>query len=84
MPSIKFTALKRRTLLVSTIISLGEIMSSCSRCAEKRLSCVAIAAPSGRQPSSCSECTKANMQSSCNVYLVSNNEYTLSACLISL
>ena len=72
MPPTRSTASSRRLALVLTIFSLGEIMPSCSRCSEKGLLYVAIASPSGRQPSSCAECTKANMRSSCNVRSVSD------------
>jgi len=69
-------ASERRARTIAVILSLGEIMPSCSRCAEKKLVCIAIAAPSGRQPSSCVECTKSNMRSSCNVRSVSDAEWS--------
>jgi len=63
---------QRRARVVAVILSLGEVMPSCSRCVERGLVYVAIAAPSGRQPSFCSKCTSANMRSSYNVHLVSD------------
>jgi len=51
-------------------------MPSCSRCAKEGLVYVAITAPSSRQPSSCSECTKSNVRSSCDVRSVSDAECT--------
>ena len=76
MPPIRSSASKRRTRIVSTILSLSEIMPSCSRCSKKKLVYVAIASPSIRQPSSYAKYTKANIRSSCNVRSVSNTKYT--------
>jgi hypothetical protein len=61
---------------VTTILSLGVIIPSYSRYVEKKLVYIAIAALSSRQPSSYTECTRANIQLSCNVQSVSNAEYT--------
>jgi len=81
MPPIKYSAFKRCTYIILTILSLGEIMSPYSRCEEKKLVCVVIAAPSGRQPSSYTKYTRVNIRSSYNVRSVSNAKY---ARLISL
>ena len=81
MPPIRSSASKRYTRVVLTILSLGEIMPSYSRCSKKKLVCVAIASPFGRQPSSYTKCTKANMRFSCNVRSVSNTKYTRYLCL---
>ena len=61
--------------IILTILLLGEIMPFYSRCSKKGFVCVAIMAPFGRQPSSCAECTKANMRSLCNVHSTSDSEY---------
>jgi len=58
-----------------TILSLSEIILLCSYCVKKGLVYIAIAAPSSRQPSSCSKCTRLNTRSSYNVRLVSNTKY---------
>ena len=76
MPPIRFLASKRRLRLVSLILFLGEIMPSYSHYMEKRLSYVAILAPSGRQPFFCAKCTRANMRLSYNIRLVSNTKCT--------
>ena len=75
MPPIRSSTSKRRARIVSTILSLGEIIPSYSRCSEKKLVYVAIVSPFGRQPSSYAKCTKANMRSSCNVRSVSDTKY---------
>jgi len=67
---------QRHARIVAVILSLSEVMPSYSHCAKRGVICVAIAAPSSRQPSSCSKCTSANMQSSCNVRSVSDVKYT--------
>jgi len=46
--------------------------SPCSRYAKEGLVCVALVSPTARQPSSCLECTKANVYSSYNVRSISN------------
>ena len=76
MPPIRSTASKRRTRIVSTILSLGEVIPTYSYYAEKKLVYIAIASPSSRQPSSYAKYTKVNMRSSYNVYSVSNAKYT--------
>ena len=48
MPSIRSTASKRRARIVSTILSLGEVIPTYSRYAEKKLVYIAIALPSSR------------------------------------
>ena len=80
MPPIRSSASKRRTRVVLKILSLSEIMPTCSYCAEKKLVCVAIISPSSRQPSSYTKCIKANMRSSCNVRSISNVKYTRLIC----
>ena len=75
MPPIRSTAFKRRARIVSTILSLGEVIPTYSRYAEKKLVYIAIASPSSRQPSSYAKCTKANIRSSYNVHSVSNTKY---------
>jgi len=55
MPSS--AALIKRAQVILVILLLGKIMPSCSCCAEKKLVYIAIASPTGRQPSFCIECT---------------------------
>ena len=50
-------------------------MPSYSRYIEKKLVYIVIAAPSSRQPSSYTKCTKLNMQLFYNIQLVSNTKY---------
>ena len=76
MPPIRSSASKRRTRIVSTILSLSKIIPSYSRYSKKKLVYIAIALPSSRQPSSYAKYTKANIRSSCNVRSVSNTKYT--------
>ena len=76
MPPIRSSASKRRARIVLTILSLSEIMPSCSRCIKKKLVYITIASPSGRQPSSYTKCTKENIRSSYNVRSISNAKYT--------
>ena len=45
MPLIRLLASKRHTYTVAVILSLGEIMPSCSRYKEKKLVYVVIIAP---------------------------------------
>jgi len=61
--------------VVAIILSLSKVIPLCSCCVEKELVYITIAAPSSRQPSSCSKCTSANIQSSCDIHSVSNAEY---------
>src|SRR6266550_522842 len=63
--------------ITSIILSLGEIMSFYSYCAEKGLVYIMIASPTGRQFLSCAECTKANMHSLCDVRSAFDAKYTL-------
>ena len=67
MPFIRFLASKRRTYIVAVILSLSEIIPMCSRCAKKKLVCVAIIALFNYQPSSCFKCTKSNIYLSCDI-----------------
>ena len=66
----------KHTYIVSVILSLSEIMPSCSRCIKKGFTYVVIASPFSRQPLSYAKCTKANMRSLCNVHSVSDSECT--------
>ena len=72
MPLIKSSVFKRYAKLVSTIISLSEIMPFYSRYVERKQLYVIITAPLGRQPSSYTECSWVNIQSSYNICLVFN------------
>ena len=83
MPFIRSSAFKRWAKLVSTIILLGEIMPSYSRCIKRRLLCVVIAALSSRQSSFYAKYIQANIRSFCNIYLVFNAEYIFLAYLIN-
>ena len=74
MPPIRSSTSKRRTRIVSTILSLSEVMSPCSRYVKKKLVYVVIALPSGRQPSSYAEYTRANMRSSYDIRSISDNK----------
>ena len=76
MPPIRSLASMRCTLLAAFIFLDGEIISPYSCCAKKGLVYIIITAPSGRQPSSCSKCTKANTRSLCDMRLVFTNECT--------
>ena len=84
IPSIRFLAFKRCTYTVAVILLLGEIMPSCSCCKEKKLVYIIIAASSSCQPSFCTKCTKLNIYSSCDVWLVSNAEYIFFTVLFCL
>jgi hypothetical protein len=75
MPPIKYSSSNYYNRLVTTILSLSVIMPSYSYYTEKKLVCVAIAAPSGRQPSSYTKYTRVNIRSSYNVRSVSNAKY---------
>jgi hypothetical protein len=61
MPPIRYSSSNYYNRLVTTILSLSVIIPSYSRYAEKKLVYVAIAAPSGRQPSSYTKYTQVNM-----------------------
>ena len=76
MPPIRSSTSKRRTRIVLTILSLSEIISSCSRYAKKKLVYITIASPSSCQPSFYTECIRANIRSSYNVRSISNTKYT--------
>ena len=76
MPPIKSTAFKCYTHVVSTILSLSEIMPFCSRCSKAGLVYITIVSPFGRQLSLCAECTKVNMRSLYNVCSISNSKCT--------
>ena len=80
MPPIKSSLSNYYNRLVTIILSLSEVMPSCSRYADKKLVCVAIAAPSGCQPSFYAECMKLNMRSSCNIQSISNAKCALFLC----
>ena len=75
MPPIRSLASERRARIIAVILSLSEIMPSCSRCAEKKLVYITITALFSRQPSSYIKCTKLNIHLSCNVKSVSDTEY---------
>ena len=63
--------------VVLKILSLGEIMLSCSHYAEKRLVYIIIALPTGCQPLSYAKCIKANMCSLYNIHFAFNAKYML-------
>ena len=65
-----------RALVFASILSQDIVIGPCSRCADKGLVYIAIAAPSSCQPSFYFKCTSLNIQSSCNVHLVLVVEYT--------
>jgi len=65
---------QRHTYTVTFILLSGEVIPLCSRYTKKGLVYIAIAAPSGHQPSSYSKCTSVNMRLLYNVRLVSNVE----------
>ena len=72
MSFIRFLTSKRCLKLVLLILSLGEIIPSCSYYIEKRLFYIAILAPKSRQPFFYIKCTKLNIYLSCDVRSVSN------------
>ena len=76
MPPIRSSTSKRRTRVISKILSLGKVILIYSRYSKKKLVCVTIASPSSRQPSSYAKYIKANMRSSYNVRFISNTKYT--------
>ena len=75
IPLIRFSAFKRRALLAVSISLNGEIISPYSRYAKKGLVYIIIISPLSRQPSSYSECTKANTCLFYDVRLVPLNKY---------
>ena len=75
MPFVKSLVSRRRTYIVTVILSLSEIMPTYSCCVLKGLVYIIIIAPLGRQPSSYIKYTKSNIRSSYNVRLVFNAKY---------
>ena len=65
----------RRAILVTLILLINKVMPSCSCYIKKGLVYIMIAALSGRQPSSYTKYTKANMRSSYNVRSISSTKY---------
>ena len=87
MPPIRSLAFKRLTYyfkLVAVILLLGEIISTYSQYTEKGLVYITIIALSNRQPSSYIKCTKLNICSSYNIYLVFNGKCMFLARLYTL
>ena len=84
MPPIRSFTPERCAYVVTVILSLGEIMPTYSRYILKGLVYITIAAPSGRQPSSCVKYTKLNIHSLCNIKIVFNAKYTFPIRLASL
>ena len=60
--------------LVAIILLLGEIMPTYSYYMEKGLVCIIIIVLSSRQPFFYAKCTKLNIRSFYNIYLVSNTK----------
>ena len=75
MPFVRFLASKRYLRLVLLILSFSKIMPSCSYYVEKRLSYIMILVLFSRQSSSYAKCTRTNILSSYNIYLVSTAKY---------
>ena len=75
MPFIRSLVSKCCTYIVALILSLSVIIPMYSRCAEKKLVYIIIAALFSRQPSSYVKCTKLNMRLSYNVRLVLDTKY---------
>jgi len=75
-----------RAHAVAVILLLSKVILLYFYYADKKLVYIAIAAPSSRQPSSCSKCTSANIRSSYNIHSVSNTKclYTRRISLRSL
>ena len=82
--SLVFKRLARCFKLVAVILLLSEIMPTYSYYIEKGLVYIAIIAPLGRQPSSCTKYTKLNIRSFCNIRLVFNTKYIFRARLYAL
>ena len=76
MPLIRSLASVHYVLLTASISLNSEIMSPYSHYMKKGLVYITIIALSGHQPSSYSECIKANTCSLYNMRLVSTNKYT--------
>ena len=75
MPPIRSLASACYILLAISISLNSEIISPCSHYIKKKLVYITITVPSSYQPSSCFKYTKANIYSSCNIYLVPINKY---------
>jgi len=79
------SSFQRYARTMAAILSLGEVMPSpCSCYTKEGLVYITLASPSSQQPSSYLECTKLNVQSLCDVYLVSDAKYTRPITLNSL
>ena len=74
MPLIRSLVFKCYTYIVAVILLLNKIIPIYSYCVEKKLVYIAITAPSSRQPSFCSKCTKSNMRLFRNIKSVSNTK----------
>ena len=76
--------MQRYTRTITLILSLGKIMPSLySRCVQEGLIYITLASPLSRQPSSYLECTKSNIQLSCDIRSISNAKYIYSITLNS-
>ena len=75
MPFIRCLVSKCYTYIVSVILSLSEIMPTCSRYTEKKLVYIIIIAPSSYQPSFYIKYTKLNIYLSYNIKSVLDAEY---------
>ena len=75
MPPIRSLVSKHCAHVISVILSLGKIMPTYSRYAEKKLVYIIITAPFSYQPFSYLKCTKLNMYLSCNVKSVLDTKY---------
>jgi hypothetical protein len=75
---LQFNYCAKTTLL---ILVFSIFIGPYSHYAKEGLPYIVIAVPTNRQPTSCTKCTKLNIQSSCNIYLVSNTKYK---CLMRL
>ena len=74
---IRSLAFKHCTYIVAVILSLGEIIPSCSCYKEKKLVYIIIIAPFSCQPSFYIKYTKLNIYLSCNINSVFNTEYII-------
>ena len=75
MPFIRSLASKHCTYIILVILSLSEIIPTCSHYIKKKLVYVVIMASFSRQPFSYLKYTKSNMHLSCNIRLVLNAKY---------
>ena len=82
--SLVFKRTARHFKLIAVILLLGKIIPTYSCCAEKGLVYITIIALLGCQSSSYTECTKLNIRSSYNIYLVFNAKYMFLARLYAL